>query len=611
MEMWMDVDTALSEVPVNLMPLLDDTDFKTRETAVAYNAAGMDIVWNFVTTGGQYTQTPVTPTTGGAYDWTHQGDGMYSIEIPASGGASINNDTEGYGWFTGVATGVLPWRGPVIGFRHANINNVLVNGSTAPSTYAGGAVASVTGAVGSIGAGGITAASFAAGAIDAAAIAADAIGSSELAASAITEIQSGLSTLTAAQVAAAVWDEPTSGNTTSGTFGAAVVAAGSAGDPWATSLPGAYGAGTAGKIIGDNLNATVSSRASQASVDTIDDFLDTEIADIRNRLPAALVSGRMDVSVGEYQTGLTPLQPIIAGRQLSVTGVGGIDSVVTTANVTNGVIVGSHNTAGATSLRSALGMASANLDTQLSGIPAAVWAALTSALTTVGSIGKLLVDRIDAAISSRLASASYTAAPSASAVADAVWDEARTDHTTTGTFGYYLDAAVSSVGGGGGGGATAAEVWDYLTADADTVGSVGKLLVDKLSLITTGEVQVTSPVNSAGELEDLYQNTEYSSTTGQPITFSSGGAWVDMTGGSAYLILDSVAESVERLQKAGTINNAGTLATQSVTFSLTASDLDLPTGEYSWQLVLITSGGKIFVPATGRTTIKPLIYVAP
>lgn len=125
----MDVDAALAEVPVNLLPLIDDTDFKTRETAVAYNAAGMDLVWNFVDTAGNYTQTAVTPTSGGSYDWAHQGDGMYSIAIPASGGASINNDSEGFGWFTGVATGVLPWRGPVIGFRPAIINAALINGS--------------------------------------------------------------------------------------------------------------------------------------------------------------------------------------------------------------------------------------------------------------------------------------------------------------------------------------------------------------------------------------------------------------------------------------------------------------------------------------------------
>jgi len=127
-DIYFDVDTALAEVPVNIFPLTDDTDFKTRETSVAYNATGMDLVWNFVTTAGAYTQTAVTPTTGGAYDWAHIGDGMYTIEIPASGGASINNDTEGFGWFTGMATGVLPWRSPVFGFRAAALNNALIDG---------------------------------------------------------------------------------------------------------------------------------------------------------------------------------------------------------------------------------------------------------------------------------------------------------------------------------------------------------------------------------------------------------------------------------------------------------------------------------------------------
>lgn len=126
-DIFIDVDSAVV-VPVNLFPLTDDTDFKTRETAVAYNAAGMDLVWNFVTSAGVQTQTAVTPTTSGSYDWTHVGDGMYSIEIPASGGASINNNTEGYGWFSGVATGVLPWRGPVIGFRAAALNDALCDG---------------------------------------------------------------------------------------------------------------------------------------------------------------------------------------------------------------------------------------------------------------------------------------------------------------------------------------------------------------------------------------------------------------------------------------------------------------------------------------------------
>jgi hypothetical protein len=126
-DLWMDVDTNLSEVPVNILPLLDDTDFKSREESVAYNAGGLELIWHFTTTAGATSATVVTPTTGGAYDWAHQDGGMYTIEIPASGGASINNNAEGFGWFTGVATGVLPWRGPIIGFRAAGLNNALID----------------------------------------------------------------------------------------------------------------------------------------------------------------------------------------------------------------------------------------------------------------------------------------------------------------------------------------------------------------------------------------------------------------------------------------------------------------------------------------------------
>jgi hypothetical protein len=83
----------------------------------------------------------------------------------------------------------------------------------------------------------------------------------------------------------------------------------------------------------------------------------------------------------------------------------------------------------AANVRTAVGLASANLDTQLSGLPAstatsvwaagtrtltttiatasdiatAVWAVATSALTSAGTIGQLLVDRLDATVSSRLA----------------------------------------------------------------------------------------------------------------------------------------------------------------------------------------------------------------
>ncbi len=74
----------------------------------------------------------------------------------------------------------------------------------------------------------------------------------------------------------------------------------------------------------------------------------------------------------------------------------------------------------------------------------AIWDALTSALTTSGSIGKLLVDNINATISSRLASASYTTPPTVGAIADQVWDEVLSGHAGVGSAGAALTAAGSA-----------------------------------------------------------------------------------------------------------------------------------------------------------------------
>ncbi len=125
---------------------------------------------------------------------------------------------------------------------------------------------------------------------------------------------------TAAQISTQVWSEALPGSYGSGTAGAKLNAAGSAGDPWSTVLPGSYPSGTAGNIVGNRLDAAVSSRLSSSAL--------------------TITSGKVDVN---DKTGFS----------LSSSGI------------------------------------------------QAIWDALTSALTTVGSIGKLLVTNIDAAISSR------------------------------------------------------------------------------------------------------------------------------------------------------------------------------------------------------------------
>ncbi len=78
-----------------------------------------------------------------------------------------------------------------------------------------------------------------------------------IAASAITA--ASMAADASAEIADAVWDEAIAGHLGAGSTGAALNAAGGAGDPWITPLPGAYSAGQAGKIVGDYLNAAVGS----------------------------------------------------------------------------------------------------------------------------------------------------------------------------------------------------------------------------------------------------------------------------------------------------------------------------------------------------------------
>lgn len=93
-----------------------------------------------------------------------------------------------------------------------------------------------------------------------------------------------------AEIADAVWDEAIAGHAGAGSTGEALSAAGGAGDPWITALPGAYGAGSAGQIVGDYINAAISSRASATDLATVAGYLDTEIAAIKaktDNLPAS------------------------------------------------------------------------------------------------------------------------------------------------------------------------------------------------------------------------------------------------------------------------------------------------------------------------------------
>ena len=72
-------------------------------------------------------------------------------------------------------------------------------------------------------------------------------------------------------------------------LGAAVNGAAWAGDPWATTLPGAYGANTAGNIIGNQIDVAVSSRLAANLYTAPFSLLATAeaVRDVNNQTPAA------------------------------------------------------------------------------------------------------------------------------------------------------------------------------------------------------------------------------------------------------------------------------------------------------------------------------------
>lgn len=255
----------------------------------------------------------------------------------------------------------------------------------------------------------------------------DVMDSTSLGISRIDAAISSRSTLTAANV----WDAATSGLTTVNSIGKLLVdnvnatissrSTLSASDIWNAATSGLSTVGSIGKLLVDNINATISSRSTLTAANVWD----------------AATSGLSTVgSIGKLL--VDNINATISSR-----------STLTAANVWDALTTGLTT---ATSIGKLLvDNINATISSRSTVTTAQVKTQADQALTDVG-LTTTVTGRIDAAISTRLASASYTTPPTTAQITDAVWDELRSpDHTTAGTFGYYLDSRVSTAGGGGGG----------------------------------------------------------------------------------------------------------------------------------------------------------------
>lgn len=115
---------------------------------------------------------------------------------------------------------------------------------------------------------------------------------------------------------------------------------------------------------------------------------------------------------------------------------------------------------------------------------------------------------IDAAISSRLASASYTTPPTVGDIADAVWDEPIAGHVAAGSTGEALNNA---------GGASPADiadaVWDEATSGHTAVGSFGKLFNDNVDATISSRAPSATALSTAQWTNGRASNLDNLDTT--------------------------------------------------------------------------------------------------
>ena len=195
---------------------------------------------------------------------------------------------------------------------------------------------------------------------------------------------------TAAQIADAVWDENSSDHNSPDTTGNKLNSASAAGDPWTATLSG-YGAGSAGKLVYDNLNAPVSSRSSHDAPAVAAAVWSSATRTLANDATLAAIKTQTDKIVAGGAT-VAHLQPAAEAALLA-----NLSNI--TADILNGNL--------------ASVAAPGNLAGTLIAAAADPWEQTGLGDYAAGSAGRLLTDNLDAPVGSR---ASHTPADAAAAV---------------------------------------------------------------------------------------------------------------------------------------------------------------------------------------------------
>ncbi len=246
----------------------------------------------------------------------------------------------------------------------------------------------------------------------------------------------------------------------------------------------AAGCITSSELAASAITAIQSGLATTANVLAVE----TDTQDIQARLPAALVGGRIDANMGAISSDSIAADNAEAffdgtgyagtGNTIpTVTAVGSVSGAVgsVTGNVGGNVVGSVGSVTGAVgSVTSAVTVGTNNDKTgySLSTVAIqAIWDALTSALSTAGSVGKLIVDNINATISSRATQASVDAiddfVDTEVAAIKATTDKLDTTVELDGAVYRFTTNALEQAPAGGGGGGT-----DWTTDERTAIRSI-------------------------------------------------------------------------------------------------------------------------------------------
>jgi hypothetical protein len=322
-------------------------------------------------------------------------------------------------------------------------------------------------------------------------------------------------------------------------LGQALIDAGAvSSDPWATALPGSYGAGTAGSIVGTNLDAAVSTRSTYAGTDTsgtttLLSRLTSTRAGLLDNLDAAVSTRSSHSAADVWSVGTRTLTAFTIAVDITSTAVSLIwDKLLT----------------GITTASSIGKLIKDNLDATVSSRSTYAGGDTSGTTTLLGRLTSTRasnLDNLDAAISTRLATAGYTAPdnsdivaikaktdnlpaspsavsdiPTASANASATWDAVRASHTTSGTFGQGVSSVQGNVTG-----STASVTADVgiTQAAADKAWSTAaRALTDKAGFALTSAYDPAKTAAQAGDAMAL--------TTGERDSVATAALKLDWTG---------------------------------------------------------------------------------